>query len=158
MKRIGDNPESDRGAVLATSTGPTAALVGLSLARAAWAVTLLSAPGPALRLLGGRSADERSWRIVARVLGIRHAVQAALQLRSCSQAGGTGTASLVGAGADTLHGLSDLVLAAVAPGRRRLALADAMVAGGCTAVEALTAHGNRRRSGMSPGRPLRWFE
>ncbi|MEZ0166611.1 hypothetical protein AB2L27_17775 [Kineococcus sp. LSe6-4] len=93
-----------------------------ALARAVWGTALVTVPRPLLRRLDPAGADDRAVA-VARVLGVRHLVQAAL----------TGALPcrpvlLAGAVADAAHGASMLALAGWDPGRRRVALVDAALA------------------------------
>ncbi len=49
------------------------------MVRTGWAVTLLAAPGPLVRSVGG--VDETASRRVVRVLGARHLLEAAVAAR-----------------------------------------------------------------------------
>jgi hypothetical protein len=109
----------------------------LSIARLAWGGTLLVVPGTTLAILGGSSADTPAWQLVARILRLRQAVQGALQLRASLRCSDPRT--LLYAGVDGLHLLSDIALAASDRDRRRLAFADAVIAGSSTMIEALSA-------------------
>jgi hypothetical protein len=94
----------------------------LQVARAGYGSALLLLPGPALRLGGGHPADRRS-RNVARVLGARHLVQAAVT-------GGIGpSAELLGLGAalDITHAASMAGLALADRRVRRVTLTDALI-------------------------------
>lgn len=98
---------------------------------------LLVAPRPLLRVVAGRAPDERSVR-VARVLGARHLIQAAVT--------GPGTAPAVlaaGAVADGLHSATAVALATVDRSRARSALVDAVVAATWCAVSARVARRTR---------------
>lgn len=98
------------------------ATAALTLARVATGAVLLAAPGTVLRS-AARGRSDRPARIVTRVLGARHLVQAALTgLRPAPAALG------IGAGVDALHAATALGLAAVDPSRRRDALANAVTA------------------------------
>jgi hypothetical protein len=92
-----------------------------ALPRLIWGATLLAAPRPVLRVLGGRQTALAE--AVLRVLGARHLVQAmaiALYPSRVVLAGG--------AGLDGLHVLTALALAAVDPSQIRIALTDASIA------------------------------
>ncbi len=112
-------------------------LATLIVTRLAWAAILLILPGKVFMALGGGAPDRR-WRMVARVLGVRHLAEALLERR-----GGTGrirTAALV----DTLHAASAVSFAALDSGYRRVGLTDACVAGSFAAYGWHLADGNRR--------------
>ena len=89
-------------------------------------MALLCVPGPMISAIADEPVSSRA-RAVARVLGARHVVQAAVcgavPARALIQAGAT---------ADGLHAASTLTLAGVEPGWRRALLAD-------TAIEATLA-------------------
>ncbi len=94
----------------------------LTLARLVDGVLLLAFPGRALRRTV-HGVDDTPARVVTRVLGARHLVQAAL----------TGprpgpTALWVGAGVDALHATTAVGFAAVDPHRRHAALANGLSA------------------------------
>jgi hypothetical protein len=86
-------------------------------------VTLLTAPGTVLRLLGGADED-RAPRRLMRVLGARHLVQAGAEYRF------GGRARKIGIGVDLLHGATSVVFGVVSPPWRRAAHIDAGVAAG----------------------------
>ena len=94
----------------------------LQVARAGYGAALLLAPGPAIRLSTGRPAGQRAQN-VARVLGARHLVQAAVT------AGLGPSAELLGLGAavDLTHAASMAGLALVDRGVRRVTLTDALI-------------------------------
>lgn len=93
----------------------------IELARAAWGAACLLAPRRVASLAG--DAPDRRAVVVARVLGVRHLVQAAFSLRA------PGPAVLAaGTWVDTVHALSAVVLAVVDRRRWRSALVDAGVA------------------------------
>jgi hypothetical protein len=99
---------------------PTAAGRALQLARVGYGTALVLAPGVAIFLATGRPPGRRARR-VARLLGARHLVQAAL----------TALAPLpevftMGALADALHAASMVVLATVDRSARKIALTDAL--------------------------------
>ncbi|HTS98533.1 MAG TPA: hypothetical protein VMI33_18135 [Streptosporangiaceae bacterium] len=93
----------------------------LQAVRAGYGGALLIAPGLVIRLVTGEPAGPRA-RAVARVLGARHLLQAAL-----TTAAGRSAPSLgIGAAVDLVHAAS---MAALAADRRvrRLTLTDALV-------------------------------
>jgi hypothetical protein len=92
----------------------------LQAVRGGYGLVLVLAPGLALRLATGRAPGPRACR-VARVLGIRHLVQAAL-----TAAAPTPAVFAVGSRVDAVHAASMLV-AGLWPAERRAALADALV-------------------------------
>jgi hypothetical protein len=94
----------------------------LQVVRAGYGGTLLLLPGPVLRLCGGRTPDRRS-RNVARVLGVRHLIQAAVT------AGIGPSAELLGLGAavDITHAASMAGLALADRRVRRVTLTDALI-------------------------------
>lgn len=95
----------------------------LVAARLAWGGALLAAPGLLFRVMGGGTADV-TWRVVGRLLGLRHLAEAVLEQRAKPPG------PRLAAGADTLHALSAAALAVTDPRRRRVAAVDAVVAGG----------------------------
>jgi hypothetical protein len=82
-------------------------------------MVLVLAPGPAIRLVTGRFPGQRTCR-VARVLGARHLVQAALTAVAPRPA-----TFAVGGQVDAVHAAS-MLLAAIRPAQRRAALIDAL--------------------------------
>jgi hypothetical protein len=92
----------------------------LPVIRAGYGVTLVAVPGVLIRLVAGHPPGRRERR-VARLLGARHLIQAAVS--AFAPAPGVLAA---GAGADALHAASMIMLAAVDPGSRRAALTDAL--------------------------------
>ena len=94
----------------------------LQVARVGYGAALLLAPGQAIRLSTGRPAGHRT-RSVARVLGVRHLVQAAVT------AGVGPSAELLGLGAavDITHAASMAGLALADRGVRRVTLTDALI-------------------------------
>ncbi len=95
--------------------------------RAGWGAALLLAPEPLLRA-GGRAPVPAAAVAAARVLGVRHLLQAAASAVAP-------TAPVVGLGAvvDTLHTGSCVGLAVASPRWRRVALLDAAVESGFAA-------------------------
>jgi len=101
-----------------------------ALLRGAYGLALCAAPGAVIGLAGGPPASRRA-RTVARVLGVRQLAQAAMS--DAAMAPGTGTgdrAALLSLGAvvDTLHAASMLGLAVLDPPRRRVGVADGLIA------------------------------
>jgi hypothetical protein len=96
--------------------------------RAAWAGALIVVPE---RLLGaGAAAPVPAAAVaVARVLGVRHLLQA-----SASALAPTGPVAGLGAAIDTLHAASVVGLSALSPRWRRAALLDAMIETGFAAA------------------------
>jgi hypothetical protein len=141
---------ADEAGRLVTVTGSQVTSAVLCTARGCYGAALLVAPGLMIRL-GTRRPDTAAGRRVARVLGGRHLVQAALTAGLClsgvtgrpagdwarpagdsgHQAGdsgrGPGLAGLLAAGAavDLVHAASMIGLAAVDRHARRAALTDA---------------------------------
>ncbi len=109
----------------------------LSAGRACYGLVLLAVPA---RVIGvtGALPSQQSCR-VARVLGVRHLVQAAASARA--DRGGLAA----GAAVDSAHAVSMLVMAVVLPRLRRAELAD----GGITVL--LAALGLAVRFGPSAG-------
>jgi hypothetical protein len=101
-------------------TSATAGL--LQVARVGYGAALLLVPGPAIRLSTGRPAGHRT-RNVARLLGARHLIQAAVT------AGIGPSAELLGLGAavDITHAASMAGLALADRGVRRVTLTDALI-------------------------------
>jgi hypothetical protein len=96
-------------------------------ARAAWGLLLLVAPGAVLRGAGVR--ETRPARAVLRILGARHAAQAAVTAWAPRR-----PVLRAGAVLDGLHGASAVLLAAADRGRRRAGVLDAGVAAGFGAL------------------------
>ena len=101
---------------------------GAAVARAGWGCVLLVATGRVLRV-GGRPPAPPAALAVARVLGARQLVQAAV---TAVRPGGP--VAGVSAAVDALHAATDVALAAVAPRWRRIALADTAVAAALAAA------------------------
>ena len=99
-----------------------AALRAFSLTRACYGAVLLCAPGAVIGRCTGQPASPRA-RTVARVLGSRHVIQAAVT------AGAPNALVLrVGAQVDVAHAASMFALGAVIRPVRRAPLADGLVA------------------------------
>lgn len=94
----------------------------LQVARAGYGGALLLVPGPMLRLCSGHPADRRS-RNVARVLGVRHLVQAA----ATAGIGPSAELLALGAAVDITHAASMAALALADRRVRRVTLTDALV-------------------------------
>lgn len=95
----------------------------LQLTRAGYGTALIVAPGPVICLATGRSASRGECR-VARLLGARHLVQAAV----------TALAPLpgvfaTGAAVDAVHAASMLLFATASRASRRACLTDALAEG-----------------------------
>jgi len=88
--------------------------------RACYGVALVAAPGAVIRLATGQPSGHRE-RAIARLLGSRHLVQAAIT--ALAPVPGVLAA---GAGVDALHTTSMIMLAAVDRRARRAALTDAL--------------------------------
>jgi hypothetical protein len=98
----------------------TATAHGLQIARATYGAALVLVPGPAIHLATGRLPSRRACR-VARVLGARHLIQAAL---TAAAPGREGLA--LGGQVDAVHSASMLLLAVVSRTQRRPAVTDAL--------------------------------
>jgi hypothetical protein len=109
----------------------------VTLGRAGYGVALIGAPGLLIGLTGQRP-DGRACG-VARVLGVRHLVQAGVT--AASQLGDPGGSVVLGGGAavDLLHAGSMVALGAADSRVRRAALSDAAVETALAAVGAWTA-------------------
>jgi hypothetical protein len=102
-------------------TAPTAATArGLQKIRATYGAALVFMPGPVIWLATGRRPSPRACR-VARLLGTRHLIQAALTAAAPEPA-----VLAIGGQVDAVHAASMLLLAAVSRTGRRAALADAL--------------------------------
>lgn len=103
-------------------SAPRRAVAVLSLGRAAYGAALLLGPARLLSLVS-RPADDATGRVVARVLGARHVLQALLTGRRSGP-------PLLAAGSvvDGLHAATMLVVAARHGRHRVAALADGAVA------------------------------
>jgi len=101
---------------------PRAALLPLAV-RVLWGGTLLVDPGTVLRLF--RGVDEgKEPRLVMRILGGRHLIQAGVEYHD------GGGARQIGVVVDLLHATTSIVFGIVRPTWRRAALTDAGVAVG----------------------------
>lgn len=115
---------------------------GLTALRAAWGVLLLAAPA---RVLGAmeRTDQTRAQRVVARILGARNVVQAAVAWG----VGGPGIRR-EGAVVDGIHALTSLGTAAASRRWRRLALTDAAIAAGLAVAGVRAAGQVQPRQGV----------
>ena len=111
--------------------------------RAGWAGALLVVPGLLLRA-GNQAPVPAAAVAVARVLGVRHLLQAAAGVLAP-----TGSVAGLGAVVDTLHASSCVAFAAGSPRWRRVALLDAAVETGFAAAGWSASSRPRRRL---PGR------
>ncbi len=122
------------------SRPPAGPVRAAAVARAGWGCTLLFAPERVLAL-GTRGPAPRVAVTVARVLGARQLVQAAV-----TAARPTGPVTAAGLAVDGLHAGTDLGLAAVSRRWRRIALIDAVVGAGLAA--AVRASGRPPKPGV----------
>jgi hypothetical protein len=104
----------------------------LQLTRTSYGVALVLAPGATIRLATGRLPGRQARR-VARLLGARHLIQAALTAVVPQPA-----VFMMGAQIDTIHSASMLALAAFCRSGCRAALTDALVEAAFGAVGALS--------------------
>jgi len=111
----------------------------LNMTRASYGVALVLAPGPAILLATGRLPGHRARR-VARLLGARHLVQAALNAAVPFPAVFT-----AGAAVDAVHAASMLMLAAVDRSVHKAALTDALIEGLFAGAGFFTPPGTRPR-------------
>ena len=131
-----------RGNRQAQQPGKKSTVAGLvTLARAGYGVALICTPGLLIGVTGQRPG--RRACAVARVLGVRHLVQAAVTVaaqRSCS-----GSTTVLGGGAvvDLLHAGSMVALGVTDARARRAALNDAVVETGFAATGAWAASAAR---------------
>jgi hypothetical protein len=109
----------------------------LTLIRAGYGVALVCAPGSLITLTGG--PGPRRAGAVARVLGVRHLVQAGLTAVALRAEPGSPVPLGLGAAVDVLHASSMVGLALLDRGARRVALADTGVELALAAAGALTA-------------------
>ncbi len=115
------------------------------MVRATYGAALVLAPGPTIRIATCRRPSRRACR-VARVLGTRHLIQAALT----AAAPGPAAVLVIGGQVDAAHTASMLLLAAVSPAERRAALTDALTEAAFAAVgfrsghPGLAAHNSRQ--------------
>ena len=98
-----------------------------AVARAGWACVLLLVPDKVLRI-GGRPPIPAAAIAIARVLGARQLIQAAV-----TAVAPTGPVAGLGALVDALHAGTNVGIAALSPRWRRTALTDAAIAAGFAA-------------------------
>ena len=103
----------------------------VAVTRAAYGTLLLFVPGAVMRIASGEPTDRAS-RVVARILGLRHLVQALVLERN-----GTRGRLLAGTAIDAVHALSMVGLAVLSRDHRWSAALDAALA------TALAANGLR---------------
>ncbi|HEX4658889.1 MAG TPA: hypothetical protein VH307_15995 [Streptosporangiaceae bacterium] len=122
---------------MTAAAGTTAAAAGgralLLATRASYGVALVTAPGAVIHRATGRSPARRT-RQVARLLGARHLIQAAVSAFAPMP-----EVLAAGAAVDALHAGSMIMLAIADRGARRVALTDAV-------AEALFSVAGRRAS------------
>jgi hypothetical protein len=92
------------------------------LARAGYGAALLCAPGPMIGVVTGQPPSRRARR-VARVLGVRHLIQAAVTVLNPGP-----EVVAIGVVVDLLHAASMFAFAAAVPDLRDAELADALAA------------------------------
>jgi hypothetical protein len=109
----------------------------VTLARAGYGVALVGVPGLLIGLTGQKPG--RKACAVARVLGVRHLVQAGVT--AASQFGDPGSPVVLGGGAavDVVHATSMVVLGGMDPHVRRAALSDVAVETALAMVGAMAA-------------------
>jgi hypothetical protein len=115
-----------------------AALIGL---RAVAGAALLIAPGAILGDLPHRRIDGAA-RSFARILGVRHLVEAAVLWRDH-----THRWVLLGAGVDATHAATMLALTVLRPDARRLALTNAVTASALAGAGVMASRYDTRRQG-----------
>jgi hypothetical protein len=111
----------------------------LNVLRATWGVVLLAVPGRVLSAFE-RTEHTHAQRVVARILGARNVIQAAV----VTVVGGR-SIRREGAVVDGIHVVTCLGMAAVSRKWRRLALTDAAIAAGLCAA-GVTTSGEAERS------------
>jgi hypothetical protein len=119
------------------SKGNTTGAWVLTLARAGYGVALVCAPQVLIKLTGGPGPRRAGG--VARVLGVRHLVQAGLTAAALRAEPGSPVPLALGAAVDVLHASSMVGLALVDRGARRVALADTGVELALATAGVLTA-------------------
>ena len=116
------------------SGGSSTGAWAVTLARAGYGVALVCAPRALIKVTGDSVAGDRvgAARLrpsrgacgVARVLGVRHLVQAGLTAAALRAEPGSRVPLVLGAAVDVLHASTMVGLALVDRGARRVALAD----------------------------------
>jgi hypothetical protein len=108
--------------------------LALQVVRAGYGAALLLAPGPVIQLCTGRPPGTRA-RNVARVLGARHVLQAAVTAAAAPGAEALG----IGAAIDLTHAASMAGLAVLDRRVRRVTLTDAVIETGFAAASLSSA-------------------
>jgi hypothetical protein len=112
------------------------------LARAGYGAALLCAPGPMIGVVTGKPPSRRA-RQVARVLGVRHLIQAAVTALNPGP-----EVVALGVVVDLLHAASMFAFAAVVPDLRDAELADALAATALAVAEpAMSSFGRPKTAG-----------
>ena len=109
----------------------------LTLVRGGYGAVLVCAPGLLIALTGDPAP--RRAGAVARLLGVRHLVQAGLTVAALRAEPGSPVPLALGAAVDVLHASSMVGLALVDRGARRVALADTGIEVSLAAAGALSA-------------------
>jgi pyruvate dehydrogenase (quinone) len=122
----------------------------MEVVRALCGAALIALPATVAGPLAARPLDHRGRR-VARLLGARQLVQAALSAGSRDAA-----VIALGAEVDALHSFTALALAAADPRRRRTALADGVLAGAFAGAGLGLARRHQPPPAASTGRFWRW--
>ena len=107
----------------------------LAAVRGAFGLTLMVAPGATARRASGGARIDEPTLLVARVLGARHVLQAALVGRR------TGALARLGVAIDLVHAATALALGATDSRHRRLAFTNAGAAAVFAAAGALESKG-----------------
>jgi hypothetical protein len=115
----------------------------LTLARAGYGVALLGTSGWLIRLVND-SAPSGLTCGVARVLGVRHVLQAGLAVAAARAYPGSPVPLACGAGIDFTHAASMVGLAGIVRSARRAALADAVLESALGVVGIVAAGGVRQ--------------
>jgi hypothetical protein len=111
------------------------------LARAGYGAALLCAPGPMIGVVTGKPPSRRARR-VARVLGVRHLIQAAVTAFNPGP-----EVVALGVVVDLLHAASMFAFAAVVPDLRDAELADALAATALAVAEPAISSVGRPKTG-----------
>ena len=111
------------------------------LARAGYGAALLCAPGPMIGVVTGKPPSRRARR-VARVLGVRHLIQAAVTTFNPGP-----EVVALGVVVDLLHAASMFAFAAVVPDLRDAELADALAATALAVAEPAISSVGRPKTG-----------
>jgi hypothetical protein len=111
------------------------------LARAGYGAALLCAPGPMIGVVTGKPPSRRARR-VARVLGVRHLIQAAVTAFNPGP-----EVVALGVVVDLLHAASMFAFAAVVPDLRDAELVDALAATALAVAEPAISSVGRPKTG-----------